>query len=114
MCRDKRRRLPENAQNMDLATFRKSLSGRTPPAGLNELLEALWHEAHGNWDRAHKIAQTQKGRAAAAVHAYLHRKEGDLSNADYWYERAGRERSSGPLDNEWQALAMELLSKAKE
>lgn len=99
---------------MDLAEFRKSLSGRTPPAGLNELLEALWYEAHGNWDRAHKIAQSQKGKVAAAVHAYLHRREGDPSNADYWYERAGRERSRGPLDKEWQALATELLSKTKE
>ena len=98
---------------MDLAEFRKSLSGRTPPAGSTELLEALWYEAHGNWERAHKIAQSQKGKAAAAVHAYLHRKEGDLSNADYWYERAGCERSRGPLEQEWQALAADLLSRKK-
>ena len=96
---------------MDLTEFRKSLSGRTPPAGSSELLEALWYEAHGDWQRAHKIAQSQKGRAAAAVHAYLHRKEGDLSNADYWYERAGRARSRAPLDHEWQALAADLLKK---
>jgi recombinational DNA repair ATPase RecF len=99
---------------MDLAEFRKSLSGRTPPAGSTELLEALWYEAHGNWERAHKIAQSKKGKAAAAVHAYLHRKEGDLSNADYWYERAGRERSRGALEQEWQALAAELLGRGKE
>ncbi len=96
---------------MDLTEFRKSLSGRTPPAGSSELLEALWYEAHGDWQRAHKIAQSQKGKAAAAVHAYLHRKEGDLSNADYWYERAGRARSRGPLDEEWQTLAADLLKK---
>ena len=96
---------------MDLTEFRNSLSGRTPPAGSSELLEALWYEAHGDWARAHKIAQSQKGKAAAAVHAYLHRKEGDLSNADYWYERAGRARSRGPLDQEWQTLAADLLKK---
>ena len=96
---------------MDLAEFRKSLSGRTPPAGSSELLEALWYEAHGDWQRAHKIAQSQKSKIAAAVHAYLHRREGDLSNADYWYERAGRARSHAPLDDEWQALATDLLKK---
>jgi len=98
---------------MDLAEFRKSLSGRTPPAGSTELLEALWYEAHGDWKRAHKIAQSQKSKAAAAVHAYLHRKEGDLSNADYWYERAGRRRSDNPLEQEWQTLAVELLNREK-
>ena len=96
---------------MDLSEFRKSLSGRTPPAGSSELLEALWYEAHGDWPRAHKIAQSQKSKIAAAVHAYLHRREGDLSNADYWYERAGRARSQAPLDDEWQALAADLLKK---
>jgi hypothetical protein len=99
---------------MDLVEFRESLSGSEPPARLGKLLEALWHEAHGDWNRAHGIAQSQKGRAAAAVHAYLHRREGDLSNADYWYERAGRERTRGVLDWEWQALAAELLSAGKE
>lgn len=99
---------------MDLAEFRKSVSGSTPPSGLGELLEALWHEAHGDWARAHEIVQSRKSRSAAAVHAYLHRKEGDLSNADYWYERAGRERSRGPLQREWEALVAELLARGKE
>lgn len=99
---------------MDLVEFRKSLSRGKPPPGASALLEALWHEAHGDWDRAHKIAQSQKGKAAAAVHAYLHRREGDLSNADYWYERAGRSRTRGALDKEWEALATELLGKAGE
>ncbi|MGQ0752606.1 MAG: hypothetical protein ACT4PS_18930 [Betaproteobacteria bacterium] len=99
---------------MDLIEFRESLSRGTPPARVGKLLEALWHEAHGDWDRAHGIAQSQKGRTAAAVHAYLHRKEGDLSNADYWYERAGRARTRGGLEKEWQALVAELLGPGKE
>jgi hypothetical protein len=99
---------------MDLVEFRESLYASEPPARLGKLLEALWYEAHGDWNRAHEIAQSQKGRAAAAVHAYLHRREGDLSNADYWYERAGRERTRGALDREWQALAAELLNAGKE
>lgn len=98
---------------MDLAEFRQSLSGRTPPPGLSEPLEALWREAHGDWARAHEIVQSRKSRAAAAVHAYLHRREGDLANADYWYARAGRGRTRGPLDREWEALANELLSRGK-
>lgn len=98
---------------MNLAKFRKSLAAMEPPAGLSRPLQALWHEAHGDWDRAHKLAQSQKGKAAAAVHAYVHRKEGDLSNADYWYERAGSERPRGPLEKEWEALVTALL-KAKE
>lgn len=99
---------------MDLAEFRKSLSRAKPPGGIGPLLEALWHEAHGDWDRAHRIAQAGKGKMAAAVHAYLHRKEGDLSNADYWYERAGRSRTRGTLEKEWEALVADLLETAKE
>jgi hypothetical protein len=94
---------------MDLAEFRGSLARRVPPPGLDAPLQALWHEARGDWARAHEIVQGCRGRSAAAVHAYLHRREGDLSNADYWYERAGRARSRGPLDREWARLATELL-----
>ena len=99
---------------MDLGEFRKSLSTKTPPAGLSKLLQALWYEAHGDWDRAHKLAQSQKDKAGAAVHAYLHRKEGDLSNADYWYERAGSEHPRGLLEKEWEALVVALLNERKE
>ncbi len=98
---------------MDLAEFRKSLSEKAPPVGLDKPLEALWHEANGDWDRAHQIVQSQKGKVAAAVHAYLHRKEGNYSNADYWYERAGRERPRGPLEREWQSLVTALLNEEK-
>lgn len=96
---------------MDRAEFRKSLSGKAPPPGASAPLQALWHEARGDWARAHEIVQSRKTRAAAAVHAYLHRKEGDLENADYWYERAGRARARGPLRREWDALAEALLKE---
>jgi hypothetical protein len=99
---------------MNLAEFRESLSGSRPPAGIDALLQALWHEACGDWQRAHTIVQAHKSRKAAAIHAYLHRKEGDLPNADYWYERAGRERARGRLEKEWDALATELLDARKE
>lgn len=77
---------------------------------LPPLLHALWHDAHGSWDRAHSIAQDIETPDAAWVHAYLHRKEGDTPNAGYWYQRAGRAAFDGPLHSEWTALAVHLLA----
>jgi tRNA(His) 5'-end guanylyltransferase len=96
---------------MDLDQFRASLKAKSPPRGAGDLLAALWHEARGNWDLAHRTVQALRGKKAAAVHAYLHRREGNLENADYWYKRAGVERSRGALDKEWAALAAELLEE---
>jgi hypothetical protein len=84
------------------------LRRRATPEGLPPLLAALWHDARGAWERAHEIAQSDGSREAAWLHAYLHRKEGDLPNADYWYRRAGQPRPAGPLDAEWAALAAAL------
>lgn len=81
------------------------------PAGAGPLLEALWHEAHGDWTRAHEIVQALDTPQAAAVHAYLHRREGDPDNARYWYARAGRAPAGGPLDAEWEALAGGFLAR---
>jgi hypothetical protein len=78
-----------------------------PPAGA--ALRALWWDAKGDWEKAHEAAQSDNGGQAALVHAYLHRKEGDLGNAGYWYRRAGRAMPRGTLDEEWQALAAEML-----
>ena len=75
-------------------------------------LRALWHEAKGNWDTAHRIVQEEGGMAGARVHAYLHRREGDLSNADYWYARAGSERPSSALGKEWEALVRSFLDES--
>jgi hypothetical protein len=94
---------------MDLDTFAKTLSHDHPPEPLPPLLEALWYDAKGDWDRAHRIVQELPGQAAAGVHAYLHRKEGDTWNADYWYSRAGRRRSSQSLQAEWRALVSAAL-----
>jgi hypothetical protein len=82
----------------------------TRAAALPALLHALWQEAHGNWDRAHSIAQEIESPDAAWVHAYLHRKDGDLGNAGYWYRRAGHPDFDGSLQEEWTALATHLLS----
>ncbi len=72
-------------------------------------LAALWWAARGEWERAHEAAQGDPGKEAAWVHAYLHRVEGDLPNARYWYSRAGKPEGSGPLDAEWDAIASALV-----
>jgi hypothetical protein len=86
---------------------------REPPAGLASLLRALWIEARGDWTGAHQIAQDDASREAAWIHAYLHRKEGDLGNAAYWYHRAGRPEAHGALDEEWRSIASVLLGDTK-
>jgi len=69
----------------------------------------LWWDAKGDWTRAHESAQQDEGPAGAWVHAYLHRKEGDASNAEYWYNRAGRKHSSASFEIEWDEIAKALL-----
>jgi hypothetical protein len=95
---------------MDLPTFRASLADPAPPPGLTRALQGLWWDARGDWQRAHQCAQDQDDAAGAAVHAYLHRKEGDPANARYWYSRAGRTPATDALAAEWQRLAEELLA----
>lgn len=92
-----------------VSKFRQSLSGDAPPSGLSPSLRALWWAAKGDWDDAHKLVQGEEGSEAAWVHAYLHRVEGDLSNAAYWYRRAGKEQTSGALDREWAEIVAVLL-----
>ncbi len=94
---------------MDLASFKQSLDRDAPPAGLERALAALWREAKGDWDEAHRLAQAQDDADGAWVHAYLHRVEGDLPNAGYWYRRAGKPPSSAPLKREWDEIAGALL-----
>src|SRR5262249_50412517 len=72
---------------MTLDEFRQTLTARAVPE-MAPLLRALWHDAQGDWTRAHEIAQEVEDSTGAWVHAYLHRKEGDLGNAGYWYRRA--------------------------
>ncbi len=94
---------------MDLAALRASLAGPSPPPRLGPALQALWRDAKGDWDGAHRLAQEDEGPSGCWVHAYLHRKEGDAGNAAYWYRRAGRPLCRGPLEAEWQAIAAALL-----
>jgi hypothetical protein len=95
---------------MTLDEFRASIAAPAPPDGMSFALQTLWWDAKGDWDRAHTCAQEDRARTGSSVHAYLHRKEGDMSNAAGWYSRAGRTPPTGPLQDEWEALARELLA----
>jgi len=94
---------------MDLQTFKESLSANHPPDNASDYIKALWYDANGNWDKAHKLIQDINDANASWIHAYLHRKEGDISNADYWYSKAGKKRPSVSLEEEWEQVAGALL-----
>jgi hypothetical protein len=89
--------------------FTASLSGATPAPDLAAPLAGLWWAAKGNWDQAHRIVQDDASRDAAWVHAYLHRVEGDLGNAGYWYRQAGRPVAKDSLESEWQRIVAALI-----
>lgn len=95
---------------MTYAEFIESLQRPQVPADLSPYLTALWHERRNDWNQAHEMVQEIETATAARVHAYLHRREGDDSNARYWYGRAGHSfPSDQTLDEEWESLARELL-----
>jgi hypothetical protein len=95
---------------MTLDEFRGTMNEAAPPQGLGPAVEALWWDAKGDWAQAHALVNELETPEAMAVHAYLHRKEGQAWNADYWYERAGRNFHRPALADEWEALARELTA----
>ena len=97
---------------MNAGQFKASLAEAAPPADLPAPLAALWWDAKGDWSQAHSLVDELEPVDGMAVPAYLHRKEGSSSNADYWYHRAGRNFQRPTLDAEWTALVEGLLSKA--
>lgn len=96
---------------MDLKTFRESVSGKSLGRELSPALSGLWWDAKGDWARAHESAQRDEGPDGAWVHAYPHRKEGDSSNAAYWYARSGKTPAQGPFEDEWNQIAAALLGR---
>ncbi len=87
-------------------------SSHQAPANCSAALAGLWWDAKGDWAKAHEIAQDVDGADGAWVHAYLHRKEGDVGNAGYWYRRAGKRVATGDLRAEWEGMVGELLGRA--
>jgi hypothetical protein len=98
---------------VNLQEFRESLNGDQPSRKLSLALAGLWWDAKGDWTRAHESAQQDEGRSGAWVHAYLHRKEGDSSNAAYWYERAGKSPARHSLEQEWIDITGSLLRNSE-
>jgi hypothetical protein len=95
---------------MTLDEFKNSLRDIKPPTGISDLLKALWFEGKGDWESAHNIAQDIHTKDGSWIHAYLHRVEGDLGNASYWYSRANRKMPTVTIKEEWSDIAEELLS----
>jgi hypothetical protein len=91
-----------------MARLSAGLSNAAPAPELTPPLAALWWAAKGEWDAAHKIVQDESDANSAWVHAYLHRVEGDLSNAGYWYRQAGQPVAKDSLESEWERIASTL------
>lgn len=94
---------------MTPAEFQRSLGKQSPPAGLSQALAALWWMGRDDWAKAHELAMGEQDADCAWVHAHLHRVEGDLDNARYWYRQAGRNPAEGDLAAEWASIAAALL-----
>lgn len=94
---------------MTIEQFRRSLEMPAAPETLSRALHAMWEDAKGNWNAAHRIAQDIDDQTGSWIHAYLHRKEGDLGNAGYWYRRAAKPVAHDTLDEEWNRIVSVLL-----
>lgn len=93
--------------NLDI--FKESLNQKDPPADLSVYATALWQAGKGNWDKAHDIVQDLPDEDASLIHAFLHRQEGDISNAKYWYAKAGSKMPTSTLEEEWEHLVKNTL-----
>ena len=96
--------------------FQQSLNASAPPSELSLYLQSLWYDGKGDWNKAHTTIQDiedlpagRQGKTAAWIHAYLHRKEGDIGNADYWYSKAGKKRPDITLKEEWENIVKVLI-----
>ena len=87
-----------------MKSFKESVALDAPDSALSPILKSLWYDAKGDWKQAHDLVDGLSGADAAWVHAYLHRKEGDIWNADYWYARAKKTRPACFLEEEWESL----------
>jgi hypothetical protein len=96
---------------MTFVEFKSSLTHPQPPATIEPLLQAMWFDGKDDWEGSHNIAQNINTSEGSWVHAYLHRKEGDLGNASYWYSRAGKPMPSRSLAEEWEEIVRTLLGE---
>jgi hypothetical protein len=94
---------------MDFETFKESLASERAPSTLSVYAKAMWYDGKEDWEKAHHLIQDLTDKTAAWIHAYLHRKEEDIANADYWYRRANRKRPDITLEKEWEEIVKEIL-----
>lgn len=94
---------------MNFQEFNDSLTDASPPGGLSVYLQSLWYDGKNDWEKSHEIIQDINDKTAAWIHAYLHRKEGDVFNANYWYNRAQRKMPGYALEKEWKEMVEEIL-----
>ena len=95
---------------MQFETFKQNINNGMVPKDVSVYLLALWYDARDNWDQAHQLVDSLEDESACWVHAYLHRKEGDIANADYWYRKAHKKRPSVSLTEEWETIVKALLA----
>ena len=94
---------------MQFETFKQSIKDKLPPADITVYLLSMWYDGNGDWNKAHHLIDYLEDTTACWVHAYLHRKEGDIWNADYWYRKAGKKRPDISLPAEWEMIVKALL-----
>lgn len=94
---------------MNVEAFKASLNAGNPPEGLTPPLLALWYDGKKDWEMSHDIAQDISDNNGSWIHAYLHRKEGDIGNAGYWYRRAGKPMPAYTLEKEWEEIVKAML-----
>ncbi|MDN3588232.1 hypothetical protein QWY86_16225 [Pedobacter aquatilis] len=92
-----------------IKTFKESIEADAIPKGISLQLKALWYDGKGDWEKAHALVDQLTDSSSALIHAYLHRKEGDIWNADYWYSRAKSARPNVTLNEEWEILVEQFL-----
>jgi hypothetical protein len=94
--------------------FLACLGADQPPSFATPMLRAIWHGLRGDWDAGHELAQAQDDAEGAWVHAWLHRIEGDLGNADYWYQRAHQAARRDDIRSEGLDIARVLIHSIEE
>ena len=99
---------------MNVSEFKNSIQEGRMPEGLTVYLKALWLDGNGDWTKAHGLIDQKEDEDAAFLHACLHRKEGDIGNASYWYRRAGKTKPSISQEQEWEQMVLYFLDKMKK
>ncbi len=91
--------------------FQQTLSASTPPKGWPAPLSSMWYDSKDDWDQAHEIGQEIHSAIGSWIHGYLHIKEGDESNARYWYNRAQRKYPDYGLEKEQKVIIEYILNQ---